>query len=164
MKKILLITTRYPFPILGGDKERFVGIAKTLAKKNQIDIVSISKKNHKKNYENNLSHKIVVFKINFFLRVLYSIFFLFRANPMQVSFYYSAVVKQYIEKIMHKYDAIIFHGIRSAQYLPESFKGKKILEMTDLMSLNFKKIYKAMPFYNPLKYIYLTESFLIKLC
>jgi glycosyltransferase involved in cell wall biosynthesis len=63
---------------------------------------------------------------------------------------------------MHKYDAIIFHGIRSAQYLPESFKGKKILEMTDLMSLNFKKIYKAMPFYNPLKYIYLTESFLIK--
>ena len=63
---------------------------------------------------------------------------------------------------MHKYDAIIFHGIRSAQYLPEDFKGKKILEMTDLMSLNFKKIYKAMPFYNPLKYIYLTESFLIK--
>jgi glycosyltransferase involved in cell wall biosynthesis len=162
MKKILLITPRYPFPILGGDKDRFVGIAKTLAKKNQIDIVSISNKNHKKNYQNNLSHKIIVFKINFFLRVFYSIFFLFRANPMQVSFYYSAVVKQYIQKIMYKYDAIIFHGIRSAQYLPESFKGKKILEMTDLISLNFKKIYKAMPFYNPLKYIYLTESLLIK--
>ncbi len=32
MKKILLITPRYPFPILGGDKDRFVGIAKTLEK------------------------------------------------------------------------------------------------------------------------------------
>jgi len=162
MKKILLITPRYPFPILGGDKDRFVGIAKTLSKKNQIDIVSISNKNHKKDYENNLSHKIIVFKINFFLRIFYSIFFLFKANPMQVSFYYSEVVKKYIKKIMNKYDVIIFHGIRSVQYLPESFAGKKILEMTDLMSLNFKKIYKAMPFYNPLKYIYLTESFLIK--
>ncbi len=81
---------------------------------------------------------------------------------MQVSFYYSAVLKKYIQKIMYKYDAIIIHGIRSAQYLPENFKGKKILEMTDLVSLNFKKIYKAMPFYNPLKYIYFTESFLIK--
>jgi glycosyltransferase involved in cell wall biosynthesis len=160
MKKILLITPRYPFPILGGDKDRFVGIAKTLSKKNQIDIVSISNEYHKKN--NNLSHKIIVFKINFFLRIFYSIFFLFKANPMQVSFYYSEIVKKYIKKIMNKYDAIIFHGIRSAQYLPESFRGKKILEMTDLMSLNFKKIYKAMPFYNPLKYIYLTESFLIK--
>ena len=162
MKKILLITPRYPFPILGGDKDRFVGIAKTLSKKNQIDIVSISNEYHKKNYQNNLSHKIIVFKINFFLRIFYSIFFLFKANPMQVSFYYSGVVKKYIKKIINKYDVIIFHGIRSVQYLPESFTGKKILEMTDLMSLNFKKIYKAMPFYNPLKYIYLTESFLIK--
>ena len=162
MKKILLITPRYPFPILGGDKDRFVGIAKTLSKKNQIDIVSISNEYHKKNYQNNLSHKIIVFKINFFLRIFYSIFFLYKANPMQVSFYYSKVVKKYIKKIMNKYDVIIFHGIRSVQYLPESFTGKKILEMTDLMSLNFKKIYKAMPFYNPLKYIYLTESFLIK--
>ena len=162
MKKILLITPRYPFPILGGDKDRFVGIAKTLSKKNQIDIVSISNEYHKKNYQNNLSHKIIVFKINFFLRIFYSIFFLYKANPMQVSFYYSKVVKKYIKKIMNKYDVIIFHGIRSVQYVPESFTGKKILEMTDLMSLNFKKIYKAMPFYNPLKYIYLTESFLIK--
>ena len=162
MKKILLITPRYPFPILGGDKDRFVGIAKTLAKKNQIDIVAISNKNHKKDHQNNLSHKITVFKINFFLRIFYSILFLFKGNPMQVSFYYSAVVKKYIQKIIKKYDAIIVHGIRSAQYLPDSFKGKKILEMTDLMSLNFKKIYRAMPFYNPLKYIYFTESFLIK--
>jgi hypothetical protein len=43
-KKILLITPRYPFPVLGGDKDRFVGIANTLLKKNKIDIVCISNK------------------------------------------------------------------------------------------------------------------------
>ena len=162
MKKILLITPRYPFPILGGDKDRFVGIANTLLKKNHIDIVSISNKYYKKNHQNNLSHKIKVFKINFFFQIFYIIFLLFKGNPIQISFYYSKIIKEYIQSIMNKYDTIIFHGVRSAQYLPENFTGKKILEMTDLVSLNFKKIYKAMPFYNPLKYLYFIECFLIK--
>ena len=162
MKKILLITPRYPYPVLGGDKDRFVGIANTLSRKNKIDIICASNKYHYKNHHDNLARKIKIFKINFFLRIFYSIFFLFKANPIQVSFYYSKTLKVYIQKIMNRYDAIIFHGIRSAQYLPNNFKGKKILEMTDLMSLNFKKIYKALSLYNPIKYLYFVESFLIK--
>ena len=162
MKKILLITPRYPYPVLGGDKDRFVGIANTLSKKNKIDIICLSNKYHYKNYQGNLTRKIKIFKINFFFRIFYSIFFLFKANPIQISFYYLKTLKIYIQKIMNRYDAIIFHGIRSAQYLPDNFKGKKILEMTDLMSLNFKKIYKALPFYNLIKYLYFVESFLIK--
>ena len=85
-----------------------------------------------------------------------------KGNPLQVSFYYSKTAKTYIQNKIYEYDAVIFHGIRSAQYLPNYFKGKKILEMTDLISLNFKKIYKKMPYYNPLKYLYFIESLLIK--
>jgi hypothetical protein len=46
MKKILLVTTRYPYPAFGGDKNRFIGIAKSLADKNQVDIVCFSNKNY----------------------------------------------------------------------------------------------------------------------
>ena len=102
MKKILLITPRYPYPVLGGDKDRFVGIAKTLSKKNKIDIICASNKYHYKNYQDNLAHKIKIFKINFFCRIFYSIFFLFKANPIQISFYYSKTLKVYIQKIMNK--------------------------------------------------------------
>jgi glycosyltransferase involved in cell wall biosynthesis len=163
MKKILLITPRFPFPILGGDKDRFVGIANALAKKNIIDVICISDKYYQKDQSTSkLSYKIKIFRINFICRIIYSIIFLFKGNPLQVSFYYSKAAETYIQNKIYEYDSVIFHGIRSAQYLSKSFKGRKILEMTDLTSLNFKKIYKKMPYYNPLKYLYFIESYLIK--
>ena len=44
MKKILFIPTRFPFPILGGDKSRSFDILKFLSKKNQVDLVCLGKK------------------------------------------------------------------------------------------------------------------------
>ena len=55
-----------------------------------------------------------------------------------------------------------FHHIRSSQYLPKDFSGKTILEMGDLYSKNYLQTYKNLSFINPMKYIYLLESFLIK--
>ena len=67
-------------------------------------------------------------------------------------------MKEKIEKICKKYDVIIFHLIRSAYYVPNSFKGKKILEMTDLISENYKTVEKNLSSLNPLKYLYKFEK------
>ncbi len=45
MSKILFISTRYPFPIFGGDKLRSFGILKFLSRKNQVDLVCLGKRN-----------------------------------------------------------------------------------------------------------------------
>ena len=45
MSKILFISTRYPFPIFGGDKLRAFGILKFLSRKNQVDLVCLGKRN-----------------------------------------------------------------------------------------------------------------------
>lgn len=161
MKKILLITTRYPYPILGGDIDRFVGISKILAKKNQLDIVCISNKDHNIKSLNYFCNNIKIFKINILIRIVNSFLFLLKKKPMQIGFYYSKKMKNYINDISSNYETIIFHGIRSAQYCPHLFKGKRILEMTDVMSLNFKIISNAMPYFNFFKYIYFTESILL---
>ena len=162
MKKILLITTRFPHPILGGDIDRFIGITKSLADKCQIDIVCISNKNKNKKNLNYISNNIKVFKVNILVRIINSFLFLLNKKPMQVGFYYSRKMKNYINNISSNYKTIIFHGIRSAQYCPYLFKGKRILEMTDLMSLNFKIIASAMSYFNFFKYIYIIDSILLK--
>ena len=63
-------------------------------------------------------------------------------------------MKKKIENIQKKYDVIIFHLIRTTYYLPKKFKGIKILEMTDLISKNYKTVQRNLSIFNPLKYLY----------
>ena len=70
-------------------------------------------------------------------------------------------MKNYIDSVEDKYDSIICHLLRSSQYLPNQFRGKKILEMTDLQSLAYQELINQLSILNPLKYIYIIEKLLV---
>jgi glycosyltransferase involved in cell wall biosynthesis len=161
MKKILFVTTRFPLDLYGGDKDRALGIIQVLSKNNTVDIVCLSEKKHT-NFKNKLKNRIKIFRINKISRILTVIKFIFLLKPMQLGFYFSTEMKKYINENSKNYDSIIFHTIRAAQYLPGNFSGKKILEMTDIISLNYKKTSNYLSFFNILKYVYLFEMFLLK--
>ena len=52
-KKILFVTSRYPFPVTGGDKLRISEVMKFLSKKNKLDLISIGNENKKINFIKN---------------------------------------------------------------------------------------------------------------
>ena len=160
MSKILFISTRYPFPIFGGDKLRSFGILKFLSKKNQVDLVCLGKRNE---MQKNLAFckNIKVFYLGFLPRIINTIFSFLKLEPLQNGFCLSNEMKNYIDNVEDKYDTIICHLLRSSQYLPNKFKGKKILEMTDLPSLNYQQLINQLSILNPLKYIYAVEKFLV---
>lgn len=152
-KKILVVTPRYPFPVTGGDKLRISEIIKFLSKKNKIDLISIGK--NKKNI--NFVKKQFIFKNNIFAQSFNVLKSYINDEPLQIGLYKVPKMKEKIEKISKNYDVIIFHLIRSAYYVPDSFRGKKILEMTDLISENYKTVEKNLSSINPLKYLYKFE-------
>ena len=160
MSKILFISTRYPFPIFGGDKLRSFGILKFLSKKNQVDLVCLGKRNE---MQKNIAFckNIKVFYLGFLPRIINTIFSFLKLEPLQNGFCLSNEMKNYIDNVEDKYDTIICHLLRSSQYLPNKFKGKKILEMTDLPSLNYQQLINQLSILNPLKYIYAIEKFLV---
>ncbi|RZO48215.1 MAG: glycosyltransferase [Candidatus Pelagibacterales bacterium] len=160
MSKILFISTRYPFPIFGGDKLRLFSIIKYLSKKNHVDLVCLGKKNEP---QKNLSfcRKINVFRLNFLNRIINTIFSFLKLEPLQNGFCLSKEMKEYITNVEHKYDTIICHLLRSSQYLPAKFKGKRILEITDLPSSNYEQLIDQLSIFNPIKYIYILEKFLV---
>ena len=160
MSKILFISTRYPFPIFGGDKLRSFGILKFLSKKNQVDLVCLGKKDE---IQKNLSFckSIKIFHLGILPRIINTIFSFLSLQPLQNGFCLSNEMKNYIDNVEDKYDTIICHLLRSSQYLPNKFKGKKILEMTDLPSLNYKQLINQLSIFNPLKYIYAIEKLLV---
>lgn len=153
-KKILVVTPRYPFPVTGGDKLRISEIIKFLSKNNKIDLISIGKKEKKVSF----IKKQFIFKNNIFSQSFNIFKSLINDEPLQVGLYKVPKMKDEIEKICKNYDVIIFHLIRTAYYVPKFFRGKKILEMTDLISENYKTIEKNLSSINPLKYLYKFEN------
>ena len=70
MKKILFISTRYPFPIFGADKLRSFDILKFLSKKNKIDLVCLGDKKEIKNKNLSFCSSVKVFQLNFISRII----------------------------------------------------------------------------------------------
>ena len=161
MKKILFISTRYPFPIFGGDKLRAFDILKFLSKKNQVNLVCLGKENVARNKDLAFCKSVKVFNSNFLSRIINTLLSLIRLEPLQNGFYLSIKMKNYINSIQGEYDSIICHMLRSSQYLPDDFIGKKVLDSTDLLSSNYFQTIRQLSIFNPLKYIYLVEKFLV---
>ena len=162
MNKILFITTRYPFPITGGDKLRAFDILKFLSKKNQIDLVCLGNENQKKDKNLVFCKNTKVFYLPLLSKITNTIISFLKLEPLQNGYYLSSEMKNYISNIENKYDTIVCHLLRSSQYMPEKFKGKKVLEVTDLLSSNYRQTINQLSILNPLKYLYFVEKILVR--
>ena len=160
MKKILFISSRDPFSNnFSGDRLRASKIIKYLSKKNQVDLAITDKKSSK---NINVNVKKFFFKNNILKSFLNTFLYFLKLKPLQVGFFYSRTLKKFVKENHNNYDIIICHLIRTVEYLPKEFKGKKILEMTDLYSDNYKQTYRKLSFLNPLFYLYFVESLLTR--
>ena len=161
MKKILIVSTRFPLPLFSGDRLRIFNISKNLSKKNKVDLIyTASKENFQKKIE--FFNKIIPIRTNILEKLFYIIYFFIQGRPLQIGYFFSSKMKKKIEEVHKNYNCIIFHLIRSSEFLPKNFKGTKILEMTDILSRNYSQLYKKLNFINPLKYIYFLEKYLIE--
>ena len=158
MKKILFITTRNPYSgRFSGDVIGSLKIINFLKEKNQVDVVTLYRK------KTELKKRIIYFKSpNYFLKIFYVLHSLLRLKPLQFGLFLSKKMKAYVKKNAKRYDLLFFYHIRSSQYLPNNYKGSTVIEMGDLYSSNYYQTFCNLNIFNPLKYVYLIESILIK--
>ena len=157
MKKILFISTRDPYSgRYSGDVIGSKKIIDILKKKNILDVVCLGEKNFSQK-------NVFKFKKPFFLL---KIFYMFKSlvffKPLQFGLFFSKDMKRFVSSRADDYDLIFFYHIRSSQYLPRNFRGKKIIEMGDLYSSNYLQTFDNLSLLNPLKYVYFLESLLVK--
>ena len=158
MKKILFVSSRNPYSgRYSGDVIRSLKVINFLKKNYLVDIVYLGSENQ----EN--SKNILVFKNpNLILKIFNCLYSIVKLKPIQFGLFFSKEMKNYILNNFENYDGIFFYHIRSSQYLPKNFRGFTLLEMGDLYSENYHLMYKYLSPLNPLKYVYLIESFLVK--
>ncbi len=141
---LLLISSRVPYPVIGGDRLRLYHMAKVLASKYNVHLVCLADTQF--DVEKELPNDGVFSSVERILLPkwqswLNSLIALLTRTPLQVAYYksspfYKAVIKKSLES-----EIIVSHLIRTSDVVSQ-IEGKdkvKILEMTDAISLNYQR-------------------------
>lgn len=161
IKKLLFISSRDPFSgRFSGDVIRAKKFTNFFEKKYLTTLVSLGKSDSEKKIR---KLNVITFKDrNIFMKLMYILNSFFKFHPFQLGYFYSDKMDSYIKENFKNFDVVFCQSIRTAQYAMSIDERKKILDMGDLYSKNYIQTYKNTFFLNPLKYIYLIESFLMR--
>lgn len=142
MKKILFISSRPIFPIIGGDQIRTAQQLEFLSQRYIVDVIYFNEKNITQNNNTiNIPNigKLICFRISKFKCLLQTLRFLINKLPLQVNYYYNNRVQKYISTHIKDYDAVFCNNIRTAEYVVNFQHIIKYIDFVDAISMNYEK-------------------------
>lgn len=149
--KILIVSSRFPFPLEKGDKLRVYNFIKYLSSKHDIYLFSITDCNITDEQKAEL--EIFCKEIKIFKRNKLNIFFtlvsaVFKKLPYQVEYFYSKKAQTQLNEFFNKInpDRIFCQLIRVGEYV-KNFKAKKILDYMDAFSKGLERRKETERFY-----------------
>jgi len=143
--KLLFLSSRIPYPPVGGDRLTSYWLLKILSKHFKVHLVSLTDTKAPKEFygwakEIGISYKIFQKrKKQFYFNTLKGL--MVNKLPLQVNYYYFKDVQDYINEIYKDYDLLFSTLIRTASYIINKEKPK-ILEMRDSIGLNYLRSVK----------------------
>lgn len=139
--KVLFISSRQIFPILGGAQIRTAQQLEMLAKKHDVDVVSlvedIAEVPDIHDYLPRVKSE-TIFRVSKKTHYLYALRFLLNSRPIQVNYYYHKPMQQWIDENIAGYDAVFCNNIRTAEYVMKFSGIRKYLDFVDAISMNYK--------------------------
>lgn len=159
MKKILVLTPRFPYPVIGGDRLRIYKICEALSKKFDVTLLSLceSKAEIDMKIEDVVFkeiHRVYLSPIKSKMNVLCA---LHTKTPLQIAYYKSSLFEDKFNELIASHDAVYSHLIRTAEY-SKNCEKISILEMTDAISLNYKRVRDVADSWNLRTLIYKLEQ------
>jgi sugar transferase (PEP-CTERM/EpsH1 system associated) len=166
MKKMMVITSRFPYPLDKGDKLRAYHQIKELAKECEVHLVSLSNKNIHEKDKNELEKickSVSIYKLNKLQSVLSLFGALFNKKPFQVALFYNKNIHKKIKKKTREINPnhIYCQLIRCAEYVKDEFDIPKTIDFMDVLSKGIERRISTSPFY--LKKILETEAERLKI-
>ena len=148
-KKILYLTTRLPYPTIGGDRLRMYHFLKQLKLLgHEITVVSLITDDEdledvKKH--NEFFTKLYTIKFNKKLAYLNAIKAVFNDKPFIVQYFYSNEMQKVVDKLLkeNNYDVITGYMIRIAPYLEKYRLKNIIIDLVDAVSMMYQRRIQA---------------------
>lgn len=141
MRKILILTSRFPYPVIGGDRLRIYEICKRLSKNYRLTLISLcnSKSEIEMDVEDDVFESIFRIKLSPLKSIINTILGFFNKKPLQVHYYKSKEYQDKVDNLIDQHDMVLAHLVRTADYVKYA-EIPKVLEMTDAISMNYKRI------------------------
>lgn len=141
IKKVLFISSRPIYPIVGGDQIRTAQQLDFLLQRYEVDVVyqnAVKENDLFRNYAPAV-RKVTCFHIPTWLCYIQTLRFLFNKLPLQVNYYYNSTMKKYIDSVIQDYDIVFCNNIRTAEYVRLSTGIMKMMDFVDAISMNYEK-------------------------
>lgn len=145
MKKLLFLSSRVPYPLVGGDKIRVFNSLKILSKKYKVDLLYIDTSPICSNTELELSKycnfikPVVVPKYSYHMNTLFGL--ISNTKPLQVNYYYYRKIQKWIDRNIGEYDAVYCNHIRTTEYV-RNYSILKFVDLVDSIAMNYTKAFK----------------------
>jgi len=143
-RRLLVLTPRYPYPVVGGDRLRIYQVCRALSERFSLTLLSLCETEAEMNMslpEDGVFDRIERILLTRSRSYLNTLLALGGTTPLQVAYYRSAAFARAVERLLPEHDGVLSHLIRCAEYVKGTNKPS-ILEMTDAISLNYERVRK----------------------
>lgn len=141
-KRLLVITPRFPYPVIGGDRLRIYYLCKVLSDFYDISLLSLCESREEMNMrlpEDGIFQRVDRHYLPKWRSFFNCMMALPGKEPLQVAYYASSKFGKKVDDLLKKHDVSLAHLIRVGAYLSDS-KKPKVLEMTDAISMNYERV------------------------
>lgn len=141
-KRLLILTPRFPYPVVGGDRLRIYQVCKALSERFSLTLLSLCETDAEMSMPLPADgvfdrvERVFLSRSRSYLNTLLA---LGTTTPLQVAYYRSADFAKAVDRLMPEHDGVLSHLIRCAEYVKGS-DNPRILEMTDAISLNYERV------------------------
>jgi glycosyltransferase involved in cell wall biosynthesis len=158
-KRLLVLTPRFPYPEIGGDRTRILHICRALSAHFQLTLLSLCETKEEMSYQpqDGLFSTIERIHLPRWRSCLNTAMAIPGGRPLQLAYYESEKFRNTVKSLFPQHDMALAHLIRTGQYI-EDLPGCRILEMTDAISMNYKRMRQLIGSYNWKKLVYLVEQ------
>lgn len=139
---LLVVTPRYPYPVVGGDRLRIYQQCKELSRYFNLTLVSLCETRQELQLplpNDGVFTTIERYHYPKWKAWLATLMALPTQTPLQVAYYRSRAFQQRVRHLMAAHDAVLAHLIRVGDMVKNQ-PGIKFLEMTDAISLTYARL------------------------
>lgn len=142
IKRLLVLTPRFPYPVIGGDRLRIYEVCKELSLKYELTLLSLCESVEELNMpvpEDGVFSSVERVLLAKWKSYLNCFFALPTKKPLQVAYYHSTDFKRRFDKLVECNDGVLCHLIRTTDYALDCRKPF-FTEFTDAISLNYSRV------------------------